>query len=71
MEYFSVAMVDFSNVDSFSERILVTYAGQVVGEHSNLLHLTSIAIGIAVHMPVKNLLERTIAHYFAQRKLKF
>ena len=58
-------------VYSFTEHILVTYVGETVGEGSGLLHLISIAAGIAVLMPVKNRLERAIEGYFAQRRLEF
>jgi len=58
-------------VYSFSEHILVTYIGETIGEHSNLLHLISIAVGIAVLMPVKNRLELAIERYFAHKKLEF
>ena len=58
-------------VYSFSEHILVTYIGETIGEHSNLLHLVSIAVGIAVLMPVKNRLERAIERYFVHKKLEF
>jgi hypothetical protein len=56
---------------SFVEHILVTFIGERVGENSTVLHLTSIAIGIAVLMPVKNRLERGVEKYFAQKKLVF
>jgi hypothetical protein len=56
---------------SFSEHILVTYIGETIGEHSTFLHLISIAIGIAILMPVKNRLEGTMERYFAQKKLEF
>lgn len=56
---------------SFSEHIFVTYIGETVGEHSTLLHLISIAIGIAILMPVKNRLEGAIERYFAHKKLEF
>jgi len=58
-------------VYSFSEHILVTYIGETIGENSNLVHLISIAVGIAVLMPVKNRLERAIDGYFAHKKLEF
>jgi hypothetical protein len=57
-------------VYSFSEHILVTYIGETIGEHSYLLHLISIAVGIAVLMPVKNRIERAIERYFAHKKLE-
>ena len=58
-------------VYSFSEHTLVTYIGETIGEHSNLLHLISIAVGIAVLMPVKNRIERAVERYFAHKKLEF
>jgi len=58
-------------VFSFSEHILVTYLGESIGENSNLTYLISIAVGIAVLMPVKNRLERAIEGYFAHKKLEF
>jgi hypothetical protein len=58
-------------VYSFTEHILVTYIGETIGEHSNLLHLISIAVGIAVLMPVKNRIERAVEQYFAHKKLEF
>jgi len=56
---------------SFSEHILVTYIGETLGKHSYLVHLISIAVGIAVLMPVKNRLERGIEGYFTNKKLEF
>jgi hypothetical protein len=58
-------------VFSFSEHILVTYLGESIGENSNLTYLISIAVGIAVLMPVKNRLERAMEGYFAHKKLEF
>ena len=58
-------------VYSFSEHILVTYIGETIGERSNWLHLISIAVGIAVLMPVKNRLERAVEGYFVHKKLEF
>ena len=58
-------------VYSFTEHIFITYVGETIGENSNFVHLISIAIGIAVLMPVKNRLERALEGYFAQKKLEF
>ena len=58
-------------VYSFSEHILITYVGEKFREESNILHLISIAVGIAVLMPLKNRLERGIEGYFANKKLVF
>ena len=56
---------------SFVEHILVTFIGEKVGETSTVLHLLAVAIGIAVLMPVKNRIEKTVEGYFAHRKLEF
>jgi hypothetical protein len=56
---------------SFAEHILVTYIGEIFREYSSLAHIISIAVGIAVLIPVKNRLERVIERYFAQKKLVF
>ncbi len=56
---------------SFVEHLLVTFIGERVGESSAALHLVSIAIGIAVLMPVKSRLEKAVEGYFAQRRLQF
>ena len=56
---------------SFAEHILVTFVGEKIGEDSTVLHLISIAIGIAILMPVKNRLEHAVERYFAQKKLVF
>lgn len=58
-------------VYGFSEHILITYIGETIGEHSNFVHFISIAVGIAVMMPIKNRLERAIERYFAHKKLEF
>jgi len=58
-------------VISFSEHLLITYVGETIGEHSYLVHLISIAVGIAVLMPVKSRVERLIEGYFAHKLLEF
>jgi len=58
-------------VYSFVEHILVTYVGERLGENSTTLHLVSIAIGIAVLMPVKNRIEKSVEKYFAHRQFEF
>jgi hypothetical protein len=56
---------------SFIEHLLVTFVGEKIGEESTWLHMISIAIGIAVLMPVKNRIEKGVEGYFAHRKLQF
>jgi hypothetical protein len=56
---------------SLSEHLLVTYVGETIGENSTLVQFISIAVGIAVLLPVKNRLERAMEGYFAHKKLEF
>ena len=56
---------------SFSEHLLITYFGNLMGGHSGVAHLISIAVGIVVLMPVKQRLEHGAEKYFAQKKLEF
>jgi hypothetical protein len=56
---------------SLSEHLLVTYIGETFKEYSNWAHFISIAVGIAILIPVKNRLERVMERYFAQKKLEF
>jgi len=56
---------------ALSESFLVTYIGETIGANSNLMNFISIAVGIAVLIPVKSRIERTINGYFAQKKLEF
>jgi hypothetical protein len=58
-------------VFSFSEHMLATYLGHLFGEHSQIIHFLSIALVIAVLMPVKHRLERGIEGFFAKRQLEF
>lgn len=58
-------------VYSFSEHLLITYAGELVGGDSEAAHVISIAAGIAVLMPLKRRLEHGIDQYFGQRTLEF
>ena len=56
---------------SFSEHILVTYIGEIFREYSTLAHFISIAVGIAILIPVKTRLDRVMERLFAQKKLEF
>jgi len=58
-------------VFSFSEHVLITYFGKLIGGHSEIIHLLSIAVGIAVLMPFKHRIEHAVAKYFSQKKLEF
>jgi hypothetical protein len=56
---------------SFSEHVLITYFGKLVGGQTETVHLVSIAVGIAVLMPAKRRLEQAVESYFAQKKVEF
>jgi hypothetical protein len=56
---------------SFSEHMLATYVGEFLGEDSFFLHLISIAVVIAVLMPVKHWLERILEGYFGKKRFEF
>jgi hypothetical protein len=58
-------------VYSLSEHVFISFVGETFGEQSNLAQFVSIAVGIAVLIPVKNRLERATERYFAPRKLTF
>jgi hypothetical protein len=56
---------------SLSEHLFVTYVGEAFREYSTWAHFISIAVGIAILIPVKKRLERGLEGYFAQKKLEF
>ncbi len=56
---------------SFCEHLLITYVAEFFGEYSNLAHFVSLAIGIAVLIPVKSRIEHGIEGYFGHRTLQF
>ena len=58
-------------VYSLTEHMLITYVGEAVGASSAMLRFLSVALGIALLMPVKGRLERWIDAYFGERKLAF
>ena len=52
-------------VFSFSEHLLITYVGDMIGGHSQLIHFVSIALGILILMPIKHRVEGFVERYFA------
>ena len=58
-------------VYSFSEHLLITYSGKLIGGRSEIADLISIAIGIAILMPVKRRIELGVDRTFRQRTLEF
>ncbi|MFN2263086.1 MAG: hypothetical protein ACK2UM_02395 [Anaerolineales bacterium] len=68
---YSVLGAGFIFIFSFSEHMLATYVGEVLGENSYVIHLISIAVVIAVLMPVKHWLERKLNYFFQARQIEF
>ena len=58
-------------VFSFSEHILANYLGELIGGHSQVIHLISIAVVIAILMPVKHRLESFVNTRFQDRMIHF
>jgi hypothetical protein len=58
-------------VFSFSEHILITYMGDLIGGHSQWIHFVSIGVGILVMMPIKHRIERAVERFFAERTVEF
>ena len=56
---------------SLSEHLLATYIGEFLGEESFFLHVISIAVVIAILMPVKHRLERILEGYFGKKRFEF
>ena len=56
---------------SLSEHMLATYVGKFFGEHSFFIHIISIAVVIAILMPIRQRVERGIEGFFAKKKVKF
>jgi len=58
-------------VFSFSEHILINYTGELIGEHSQLIHFISIGVGILVMMPIKHRVEGMVERFFAEKQVEF
>jgi len=56
---------------SLSEHLLASYVAETLGENSFIIHLISIAVVIAVLMPVKHWLEKQLNRYFMNRQFEF
>jgi hypothetical protein len=64
-----LALVIF--IFSLSEHLLATYVGEFFGEHSIFIHIISIAVVIAILMPIRQRVERAIERFFAKKKVEF
>ncbi|TET98770.1 MAG: hypothetical protein E3J30_06145 [Anaerolineales bacterium] len=58
-------------VFSFSEHVLITYMGELIGGHSQLIHFISIGVGILVLMPIKHRVEGRVEKIFAEKRVEF
>ena len=58
-------------VFSFSEHVLITYMGELIGGHSQLIHFISIGVGILVLMPIKHRVEGGVEKIFAEKRVEF
>lgn len=68
---FSVIVAGVILIFSLSEHMLATYVGELLGENSFIIHIISIAVVIAVLMPVKHWLEKQLNNYFRAREIEF
>jgi hypothetical protein len=68
---YSILLAIIIFIFSFSEHMLATYVGETFGEHSIFIHLISIAVVIAILMPIRQKIERAIERFFAQKQLEF
>jgi hypothetical protein len=55
----------------FSQHVIATFLGGMLGEESGYAHYASIAIIIIVFMPLKQRLEHVIEGVFAEKKIEF
>jgi hypothetical protein len=68
---YSILLALIIFIFSLSEHMLATYVGQFFGGHSIFIHLISIAVVIAILMPIRQKIERAIEGFFARKKLEF
>jgi hypothetical protein len=68
---YSIFLAIIVFVFSLSEHLLASYVGEFFGEHSIFIHIISIAVVIAVLMPIRQKIERAIERLFAKKKVEF
>ncbi|HEY79008.1 MAG TPA: hypothetical protein G4O09_07845 [Dehalococcoidia bacterium] len=68
---YSIFLAIIVFVFSFSEHLLASYVGEFFGEHSIFIHMISIAVAIAILMPVRQKIERAIERLFAKKTVEF
>ncbi len=64
-----LAMVIF--IFSLSEHLLATYVMEFFGGHSIFIHIISVALVVAIVMPVRQKIERAIERFFAKKTVEF
>jgi hypothetical protein len=64
-----LALVIF--IFSLSEHLLATYVMGFFGGHSIIIHIISVALVVAIIMPIRSKVERGIERLFAQKKVEF
>jgi hypothetical protein len=55
---------------SVSEHLITTYLVHLIGSHTTLTHILSLALVIALFMPIKQRIEHAIDGFFTQKKLE-
>ena len=68
---YSALVVLIIFVFSVSEHLLSKYVGDLLGDQPIYVHLLSIALVVAVLMPVRQVLDKTIERSFGKKKLEF
>jgi hypothetical protein len=68
---YSIFLAIIVFVFSLSEHLLASYVGEFFGEHSIFIHIISIAVVIAVLMPIRQRIERAIERLFAKKTVEF
>ena len=68
---YSIFLAIIVFVFSLSEHLLASYVGEFFGEHSIFIHIISIAVVIAVLMPIRQKIERAIERLFAKKTVEF
>ena len=64
-----LALVIF--IFSLSEHMLATYVMEFFGGHSIFIHIISVALVVAIIMPIRQKIERAIERFFAKKKVEF
>jgi hypothetical protein len=68
---YSIFLAIIVFVFSLSEHLLASYVSEFFGEHSIFIHIISIAVVIAVLMPIRQKIERAIERLFAKKTVEF